>query len=278
MDNSSGNASKNRSTTKRKSLAEKRAEALHNQMMHEAYIRKKQKKRFLHHVSFFFTLYVIVTSIILLTSNKKTQTILESSGGRPTTPTYKSSAIRINSKWGFFLNGKELIAPKYDSVLSIVVTDDFSDTIQNGGMLVLLNDKWGLVNSDAQEIINPKYDSVIIAGESLAWVRNNQKWGLIKNSGDIILEPIYEYAYTFSNGYALIQQRGLVGAVNRVGLLVVPAIYDWMEFFSPQGIAIVLNGDNYIFINTMNEQLKIPWFDDYQRVDFGYLIKRNGKV
>lgn len=99
------------------------------------------------------------------------------------------------------------ITSKYDEVYGFACTD--------GLVSVMLNEKYGFVDSVGTEVIPIEYDSVWSFSEGLVWVELNDKWGVIDKTGKVIVEPKYDSFLSFNNGYASVELLDRWGSINR---------------------------------------------------------------
>ncbi|MCF8298533.1 MAG: WG repeat-containing protein [Saprospiraceae bacterium] len=91
---------------------------------------------------------------------------------------------------------------------------------------------------------------------------NNGKFGYKNNSGEIVVKPIYDYASNlFYDGLAVVMLGDKYGFIDTVGVEVIPLIYDYVNAFD-EGLAIV-NLDSSWGIIDVNGIVKIPFEYDY---------------
>ena len=97
------------------------------------------------------------------------------------------------------------------------------------------------------------------------------KYGYINAKGEQIVPYIYDNAYVFRNGYARVTMYGegppgrrpvKYGFLDAQGQLVIPVKFDDARSFGANGLAAVLIGDRWGFVNTNGEIAIKPSFDD----------------
>ena len=118
-------------------------------------------------------------------------------------------------------NAKEIIKPKYDMIYPFNIS---------GFAIVLLEEKYGLINKSGKEIIKPKYDmiySFFVKGFNK--VKVNNKYGFVNKKGIEIGEIKYEDVSNFKNGMALVKLNDKWGIINTKGKIIVPIQFNEIE-------------------------------------------------
>lgn len=128
---------------------------------------------------------------------------------------------------------------------------DWIYDFQDDFALMLLDNKYGILDKDGKEIAPPKYDEIgenygtgiIIFCEDLARVNQNGKWGFVDKNGNEIVSLKYDSAEHFYNGYSKVsignKESGYkYGVIDKKGKEIIPLIYDAIGSFSEGMISI----------------------------------------
>ena len=108
----------------------------------------------------------------------------------------------------------------------VIVLDDF----YKGFALVMLNGKFGLVNTKGEEVVPPKYDDVNDFYHGFARVQLNGKYGFVNTEGVEIVPPMYDDVWNFNDGFAPVELNRKYGFINTQGEEVVPPMYNEKEW------------------------------------------------
>lgn len=129
---------------------------------------------------------------------------------------------------------------------------DGMDNFSEGLAAVNLNDKYGFIDKNGQEIIPCTYENAYYLGlkslsfsEGMAAVSKNGKWGFINQTGDKVIPFIYDWAENFSEGLAAVELKGKYGFINKNGEQVIPCIYDSANKFSEGLAGVMLQSNNF---------------------------------
>ncbi|MCX6165801.1 MAG: WG repeat-containing protein, partial [Ignavibacteriae bacterium] len=117
----------------------------------------------------------------------------------------------LNDKWGFIdKEGNEVIPFKYNhigsfyfvdlEILKQLIEEDYKEDnndifdkgLAKGIAKVELNDKWGFIDKEGNEVIPIKYDEIFNFKEGLARVKLNNKWGFINEQGREVIPAKYD--------------------------------------------------------------------------------------
>lgn len=129
---------------------------------------------------------------------------------------------------------KQILPCKYDEIKQTK-----NDEWYYNSFLVKQNGKWGVINSDGEEILPCKYDtSEIVYKKGYLYHRLNGKWDVVNSEGKQILPCEYdeikpvEYKYgnslDFANSFK-VKQNGKWGVVNSEGKQILPCKYEKSE-------------------------------------------------
>ena len=139
------------------------------------------------------------------------------------------------------------------------------------------NRKHGFIDAKGNYVIAPAFDDLETPYRSDAPMRVasgmgfDAKYGYINAKGELVVPYIYNNAYVFRNGYARVTLYGggapggrLVkhGFIDAQGQLVIPVKFDDARSFGANGLAAVLIGDRWGFVNTNGEIAVEPRFDN----------------
>ena len=145
------------------------------------------------------------------------------------------------------------------------------------------NNKWQNMLSVVKEKIsrgvpyNDIFDYVGDFRNGYAIVILNEKWNLINTNGDFIGDQWFDDVGNFSNGYAIVQLNGKFNFINPNGEFIGNKWFDNISDFK-DGFAKVILNDKWNFINTNGDILSNQWFDNVDDFNNGYaLVRLNGE-
>lgn len=176
--------------------------------------------------------------------------------------------VEINNKWGIIdKKGKEIVTPKYESVRNV----------SEGMAVVEMNDKCGVIDISGKEIVIPKYDSIASYREGMASVKIDNKFGFIDIAGKEIVTPKYDEVYGFIEGMSGVEENGKWGFIDKTGEEIVIPKYDSVNPFT-EGMAFVEENDKYGFIDLTGREIVSPKYDFVSYFSEGMArVKKNGK-
>lgn len=157
---------------------------------------------------------------------------------------------------------------------------DFIGEFKNGFAQVEINNKWGFVNTDGEEIIPPKYNFVSDFCEGLARVQLsteykstpskyifihdleedfteaqfNNKWGVVNQDGKEVVPPKYDFVHDFQEGFAKVELNGRWGFINQQGQEIVAPKYDCVYDFQEDFAEVKLFCETRGFVNKDGEE------------------------
>jgi hypothetical protein len=78
---------------------------------------------------------------------------------------------------------------------------------------------WGFVNTQGEEVVEPKYEEVVDFSEGFAKVRGGDLdlWGLVNTEGEQVLDGEYHEIWSFYDGLALLRYDDQYGYVDKTG-------------------------------------------------------------
>ncbi len=151
---------------------------------------------------------------------------------------------------------------------------------------VSMDDKtWGVAKFDGQLIIPLAYQSIYFCGEYIE-VKQNDKFGLIDINNKQFIEPKYESLSCPTKQYAIAQQNGKYGLINLSDKPMTEFRYQQMRFLNDELIKVrendqygAINTDGKIIANIKYQDIRED--DGYLRVSYqdkGGVIDRTGKT
>lgn len=165
---------------------------------------------------------------------------------------------------------------------------------------VNLGGKWGVVDSDNNFIIPPKYNEICICTNNKWCVRLNNKWGVINNKNKMIIEPNYkdlcpvydkseqimakkdnlwgiidlkeniiipfeydniEPCVTKQNRF-LVHKNNFYGIIDDKNNIIFPCIYKYIFYLDEEILAVSMSEDKYILLNENSEQICSKTFEE----------------
>ena len=169
---------------------------------------------------------------------------------------------------------------------------DEANTFHEGYAAVMLNKKWGCIDTTGRFIITCKYDECLGFQNGLAEVKLGNKWGIVDKSGKEIIPCKYEDCFygIYSEGLIAVKLNGKWGLVDRKGQVIVPCKYEnYIHFgdFSDGLMEVELNDKSGFIDKTGREVIPCKYEDCYSfrdglaKVYLGRrwcFIDTNGKV
>ena len=154
---------------------------------------------------------------------------------------YEENVLKVqkNNKWGLIdLNGKELLKPEYDSIITLKGIKN-SLVVEKDGLL-------GLVNNKGIKILDPNYIEIQKFGDDYknGYITINQdnKYGIVNISGNIILENKYEKIDNiYSEKYFVIRENGKQKLIDKESNIILTDGYDEIIQIANQGVVFTKN-------------------------------------
>ena len=163
-------------------------------------------------------------------------------------PLLKETHILVNAQ------GQEIPLP-YNKVYAI---DDCIFKVQ-------LDDKWGIINHDGEEIVMPKYDAIGYRFEqNITPVYLNNKIGFIDKTGEEVIPLIYNGFSIMDEGLFGVKLGEKWGLINRSGQEIAPFIYDYLanddwDVFVNGVVRVSRNGKDGFLDNTGSECIAVKY-------------------
>ena len=118
-------------------------------------------------------------------------------------------------------------------------------------------DKWGYINSNNEEIINPIFEAAFPFCDKYAAVKMEDKWGYIDQRGEFVLPPLYdsvEKTNFWPDGYISVSLNGEYGVLDAEFNEIIAPQYDEIGEFVYDAAA-VRTGDRWGVIDTCGKQV-----------------------
>jgi len=177
-------------------------------------------------------------------------------------------------KFRFYDVTKKIYDENWIEIVSCDDTESFSDYATK----IKINNKYGFINHDTGEIIEPQYDKVYALSDGVSIVyKKGLGYGYVSESGMIIAPCIYSWADTFHDGVAWTKWNGKYFLINKQGETLFSSEYKSVNSFS-NGLAGIYNDRYYGYIDKNGNEV-IPFEYDYA-YDFSEgraIVVRNNK-
>jgi hypothetical protein len=130
------------------------------------------------------------------------------------------AAVKLIGKWGFVNTSDQIaINPNFDSISFFL----------NGLAIVSRNKKFGLVGKSGNIVLPLRYDHVFrLKGKFLLVASSLQ--GLADEHGNVLVEPRFNSLSLAGENFLIAQSDKKYGAITDHGLSVVPMIYDQLSY------------------------------------------------
>jgi hypothetical protein len=95
-----------------------------------------------------------------------------------------------------------------------------------------LNGKWGVVDRENKTIIPFNYygnNSIRFFKNGFAPVKVNERWGFVDLNGEEVVKPVFDNVKNFENGFFEVKQKGMWGIIDLRGDTIIPFIYDELK-------------------------------------------------
>lgn len=173
-------------------------------------------------------------------------------------------AIQSNDKWLLANSNLETVQTEFEEI----------KTFKNGYAPAKQNNKWGLIDTSNEWLIQPTYDEIIVDELGRAYSQN-AFFGKIGDEVKLIIDGVtvegtFEDAKPFNNSsFAAVKNDGYWGFINNTGTLVIDYIYDDADSFN-EGLAPVKVRDMWGFISLEGEIVIEPTFWEAKGFNNGY--------
>ncbi len=191
---------------------------------------------------------------------------------------YEDNVLRVskNGKYGLIdFEGKEILACEYDEITALKGV--------KSNILIKKAENVGLVNEKGQIIVPVQYKNILTLKEGYKneyiVVNENNKYGLISTSGNVLIEPKYEMIkYLNSSNLFGIKENGVWKLINTQDTnIIIDGGYDDIIEAKTDSIIIIKDG-KYGVINMNKEEIIAPQYEDLKYVfSIYYIAKKDGK-
>lgn len=154
-----------------------------------------------------------------------------------------------NGKWGYINRDFGEFVFEYDKTSSFIF--DVAAVCRNG--------KWGLINTSFEEIIEPKYEEILLDDNGFCtangkiWAKDQQGWILLDQKGNPVSENRYQEVKAFASEQpAAVRKNGLWGFVALDGSETIRFQFEEADSFS-LGYGVVMQNGIWNFINLKGE-------------------------
>ena len=148
------------------------------------------------------------------------------------------AAVQQNGKWSLVnREGKDITGKTYETV----AMDEKLVVVRYDRLFVNDGSGYQMIDSNGQTYGDTKYQAVHIFNDSTyAAVMLNGKWGFVDSTGNMVIEPQYEDARSFSSGFAAVQKDGQWGFINLDGEMVIQPQFENAKDFNGHGCVFVM--------------------------------------
>lgn len=182
--------------------------------------------------------------------------------------------VALKEKYGYVrADGEEITRCVYDNANPF--KGGYATVAKNVGVEVDFEDcepsynRWGLIDENGDEILPCVYDSLKLLSNGLLRMKINDRYGLINTDGEVLLQAEYLSIEDFVGEYAKIasdtekseeemesgdEYSGTWGVVNSAGQVILSPEYDEVGFYEDGTIVAEQNGRRYFF-EVQNGQL-----------------------
>ncbi len=138
--------------------------------------------------------------------------------------------------------GKQLTAESYQDV----ILDESKVAFRNERCFVNDGTGYKMIDSTGKTYgTNTFEDARIFNDSSYAAVLLNGKWGFVDSSGNIVIEPQYDDARSFSYGYAAVKKDGRWGFIDKNGKIVIEPQFNNAKDINANGCVFVVRSDKW---------------------------------
>ena len=130
---------------------------------------------------------------------------------------------------------------------------------RNGLLAVCVNNKYGIINKQLEEVVPIRYDDIGYFRNGVATARIHNRTGYINNKGELRVKDgdqeawiptKYEWGDDFQEGFAAVLLNRKWGFIDRDGKEAIPPIYDEVLYQGfNYGVATVLIGGEWVKID-----------------------------
>ncbi len=146
---------------------------------------------------------------------------------------------------------------------NMVIESDFDEAraFSDGYAAVRIGTNWGYVSEESKNLAIPVSFSVAgdFSGELAPAQLPGQSYGFINKSGDFVIEPEFDFAGAFSEGLAAVRSDGLWGYVSIDGTISISLSFSDAQPFS-EDVAAVETFEGWVYIDKSGAEQINPNF------------------
>lgn len=133
---------------------------------------------------------------------------------------------------------------------------DSEEKFYDGLAAVGFHGKYGFINEDGREIVEPQYDLVFTFCNGVAMVTKNNFYGIINKEGKELVKPdSYDLMdYSEKNDLFNVRQNKKWGVIDRNGKIIVPVEYEIVGFCLKKDIVYINKKGKYGLYNVKTRQ------------------------
>ena len=125
----------------------------------------------------------------------------------------------------------------------------FPSMFKEGRAVVVSDGKYGIVNSDGEYVVLPKYDQISEITEGGVIFKENGLYGYMDINGSIIITARYEGLSNFKNGLAVFSDDHKYGVIDRAATVVVNPEYENITILDNGLVKISVSESEYYYVN-----------------------------
>ncbi len=179
------------------------------------------------------------------------------------------ATVRIARKFWFFVYKYEYAVIDYDNEFvfspSADIVHSFTNDLAPYQFLLKTEEhrygeKFGIINSKAEWLLEPIYDYVANFSDGIALLRKGTSYFYVDKNGKRISDNEYTDAQSFSEGLAAVRIGDKYGYINTSGKLVIEPQFDYARSFS-NGLARIYDGKYFRYIDKEGKLLNTQNFE-----------------
>ncbi len=126
--------------------------------------------------------------------------------------------------------------------------------------------KWGVMNKQAEWIVEPMYEVASGYSGGVIDVKYNDKYAVISPAGKLISEPIYDEVGEFSEGLIKVREGNHFGYIDLQGNVHTKSVYNEARDFHC-GVAVVKHGDDWCVLTKDDKFFRYSAEDGTESID-----------
>ena len=133
------------------------------------------------------------------------------------------------------------------------------------------NNKFGLVDSNGNIVVEAKYKKLVRLGEQSWIMQDGSKFGIIHDSGKILAEPEYNQAERVLGKYVKFRKGSKYGVYDELGFELLPVEYSSIDLLYG-GMFVIAKNYKYGLADMNGSIILDTLFDDIYMPDFETLV------